>query len=186
MDKETFAAVQAYTKELLEIQEKGFKSSLQMFVDTFNAELKAIRSDVNDLKSSLQFSQKDIDDSKVKISKIESGIVSNVQSLEDALQEGLDELEAKHDYLENQSRRNNVKVFGIPEEKGETWDQCEEKVKEAISNHLGIEKNELAIERAHRVGRYGGRPKNARGLRGRSSPHNQQDQPRPMVAKFIN
>ena len=68
MDKETFAAIQAYTKELLEIQEKGFKSSLQMFVDTFNAELKAIRSDVNDLKSSLQFSQKDIDDSKDKVS----------------------------------------------------------------------------------------------------------------------
>ena len=61
-----------------------------------------------------------------------------------------------------------------------------EKIKEAISNHLGIEKNHLAIERAHRLGRNGNRPKNARGIRGRSSPHNQQEQPWPIVAKFLH
>ena len=32
-------------------------------------------------------------------------------------------LENKVEYLENQSRRNNIKIFGVPEEENEkTWD----------------------------------------------------------------
>ena len=48
------------------------------------------------------------------------------------------------EYLENQSRRNNIRVSGIPESPGETWNHSENEVKEAIKSSLGL-------ERAHRV-----------------------------------
>ena len=68
----------------------------------------------------------------------------------------IEDLYNKQEYLENQSRCNSVKVLGIPEKNEkdeiETWDECEEKVKEVIKAKLRI-KTELIIERVHRVGR---------------------------------
>ena len=52
------------------------------------------------------------------------------------------------EYLENQARRSNIRVTGIPETPGETWNDSENKVKEAIKSSLGLE---IEIERAHRV-----------------------------------
>ena len=52
------------------------------------------------------------------------------------------------EYLENQSRRNKIRVSGIPESPGETWTDSENKVKEAIKNSLGLE---IEIEQAHLV-----------------------------------
>ena len=54
------------------------------------------------------------------------------------------------EYLENQSRRNNIRVSGIPETFKETWEDAEMKVKNAVQAKLGID---LDIERAHRVDR---------------------------------
>ena len=56
----------------------------------------------------------------------------------------------KIEYQENQSRRNNIRVFGIPESAGETWELAETKVKDAIKEKLNIEVN---IERTHHVER---------------------------------
>ena len=53
-------------------------------------------------------------------------------------------------YLENQSRRNNVKIMGVNEDK--TWDDTEEVVRKLIREKLNVEE-EIAIERAHHVGK---------------------------------
>ena len=55
---------------------------------------------------------------------------------------------SKLEYLENQSPRNNIRVSGIPEEPGETWEKVEEKVKAAVREKLDLD---IDIERAHRV-----------------------------------
>lgn len=52
--------------------------------------------------------------------------------------------------LENQSRRNNIHVNGIPESDIVTWEDAEVKVKRAIKDKLDLE---VDIERAHRVER---------------------------------
>lgn len=101
----------------------------------------------------------------------------------DAIHEGLADLDDRHDYLENQNRRNNIKLFGIPEEKQENWDDCERKAKEAIAGNLGI-KDEMIIERAHRVGRPGNT--RVRGGRGMNGSNQRNDEPRPIVVKFNN
>ncbi|XP_048243168.1 uncharacterized protein LOC125376028 [Haliotis rufescens] len=70
--------------------------------------------------------------------------------------------------LENRSRRDNIVVYGIPETQGgerETWGECEEAVREVLSDKLEIEDadrdEKVGIERAHRLGRRkeGGKPR---------------------------
>ncbi len=58
----------------------------------------------------------------------------------------------KLDALENQSRRNNLIVYGLPEDEKENWDQSEEKVKAFMKEKLQID-DDIAIERAHRLGK---------------------------------
>ncbi len=66
--------------------------------------------------------------------------------------------------LENRSRRNNIRVTGIPEKRSETWDDSEAMVKSVLKEKLGLA-SEPRIERAHRVGystKRDGSPRNAR------------------------
>ena len=57
----------------------------------------------------------------------------------------------KLEALENHSRRNNVRVNGIPESvERETWESIKSKVKDVINDKLGIAAD---IERAHCVER---------------------------------
>ena len=67
---------------------------------------------------------------------------------------GIDELYDQQEYLENHSRRNNIKVLGIQEsEGGETGEESKKLVKDAIKEHLQIA-DDLSIKRAHRVGNH--------------------------------
>ena len=88
--------------------------------------------------------------------------------------------------LENYSRRNNIKVFGIPEKDTnngsdpEVWEECEAAVKNEIHTKLKINPESMVIERAHRVGKR------------RDPFHHLADgtkvesRPRPIVAKFLS
>lgn len=57
----------------------------------------------------------------------------------------------KLEYLENQSRRNNIRIDGISEEENESWDTTAEKVKHVLTEKLGLV-TEPDIERVHRIG----------------------------------
>ena len=82
------------------------------------------------------------------------------------------DLEDKLSYLEGQSKRNNLVFHGIPEEKEETWDDCEAAVRKILEEKMDMEEawrdTDIAIERAHRIGRFS---------KGRT---------RPIIVKFAN
>ena len=63
----------------------------------------------------------------------------------------LNKLKDEVSYLENQSRRNNIRVDGIPEQPGENWKTIELKVKDLLSNKLD-QKDEIQIERPIALG----------------------------------
>ena len=73
---------------------------------------------------------------------------SKVSSLEEKVEEiydyqiDPDEVEKKLTDLEDRSRRNNLRIDEVAEENGESWDDCERKVKEIFIDKL---------ERAHRA-----------------------------------
>ena len=55
--------------------------------------------------------------------------------------------------LEDRSRRNNVRIDGIPETPNETWKNCEEEVRKIIRNKLNIT-DDIEIDRCHRMGKF--------------------------------
>lgn len=67
----------------------------------------------------------------------------------------------KYDYLENQSRRNNILIDGVPDNKQENWSQCEQKVREILKDKLKLDPLKIEIEHAHRNGKFqeDGRPR---------------------------
>ena len=70
------------------------------------------------------------------------------------------------EYLESQSRRNNL-VFPSFEESGdETWEDCESKIKTYMSDDLSLDPGNVVIERAHRLGNG--------------------NKPRPIIAMFLS
>ena len=58
--------------------------------------------------------------------------------------------------LETRHRRNNLQFMGIKEKSGvesETWKESETNVKVFLQETLGLENDEITIERAHRIGK---------------------------------
>ena len=55
--------------------------------------------------------------------------------------------------LEDRSRRNNVRIDGIPETPNETWENCEEEVRKIIRNKLDITDG-IEIDGCHRMGKF--------------------------------
>lgn len=70
------------------------------------------------------------------------------------------DLEDKLDYLENQNRRNNIRISGIKENRNESWEATEFKVKSLLKESLELDEKNIIIERAHRTGKSkNGKPK---------------------------
>lgn len=146
-------------KELLEVQEKTFKSFVKMLMDNFSNRIDGLLKDVQSIKDSLQFSQREIDDLKSDSSN-HSQEIENLENKVDALQADLGMATDKQDYLENQSRRNNIRIDGLKEEINETWEQSEAKVRALLHDKLNMDVSNVEIERAHRTGRKtGGKPR---------------------------
>ena len=165
----------ATVRELLETQERTFK-----YTKNFKDDINEIKRTVDDLKTSLNFSQKDIDDIKSRIYKAEERIMEAEEGIHDA-QADVDHSLDQQEYLENQSRRNNVKVFGIPEKDAkeglESWEEKEQLVKNEIKSNLKIEVD-LNIERAHRVGKLRPQPSH------RHDGSKAKVRPRPIIVRF--
>ena len=89
-----------------------------------------------------------------KISKFEIKMneMFSYQIDPDYVNDSLSELQEKISEMEGRSCRNNIRVVGVSEEKGETWEDCENKVLEILRDKLEIE--DVTRERAHRVKPY--------------------------------
>ena len=67
----------------------------------------------------------------------------------------LKKLENTADYLENQSRRNNLRFDGIKERAGESWADTEDALRRVMQQQLKLPVEQamaMPIERAHRTG----------------------------------
>ena len=153
----------AVVKELLETQDRSYRTTLEIFVEDMKQELRTIRKDVEDLKVSLQFSQGEIQDlkknstdTKLYVEQLEDQVKFIETNIEDTydLERRCDDIENKHECLENMSRQNKIKILGLPEDKlkEKSWDDTEEIVKGVIKEKLKADV-EVKIERAHRVGK---------------------------------
>ena len=133
--------------EMLKVQESMFRSLFDSMLGNVTSRIDGIVSTLSDLKSSLEFTQGEVDNlksvkAKAKVIEEELGHV----------QDQIDFHSGKMEYLENQSRRNNIRIDGIPEDANESWIETETKAIEALSSHLKLP-FQVKIERAHRTGK---------------------------------
>ena len=143
-------------KQVMDTQEKAFKSAIKILIEDVKSEVKDIRKEIEELKLSVKFMSGKYDDVKEKIVKADNeinGVYAQIKSINKEMNDGFEDLEWKQEYLENQSRRNNIKITGVQEDDTEkTWDDTEMIVQKMIREKLGIEED-VKIERAHRVGK---------------------------------
>ena len=135
----------ATLKQMLDVQQSMLNTLFDSFISTVNARVDKLADSVASLKASLEFTQKDVGDLSSLKSKL-VGAEKDIVEIKNTV-----ELQGnKIEYQENQSRRNNIRVFDIPESACETWEMAETKLRDAIKEKLNIE---VDIERAHRVER---------------------------------
>ena len=135
----------ATVKQMLDVQQFMLKTLFDSFISTFNAIVDKLADPVACLKASLEFKQKDFGD----LLSLKSKLVSAKKDIV-GIKNNMELHGNKLEYQENQSRGNNIRVFGIPESAGETWESAETKVRDAIKEKLNIE---VDIKRAHCVER---------------------------------
>ncbi len=138
-------------------------------MNNVNKRIDQLTKETQELKCSLQFSQREIEDLTKNNERIELESKSARTDIK-TMCETMIKITDKADYLEGQSKKNNVVVDGIPETQNESWKETEDKVRSVITEKLHLDCSRMEIERAHRTG-------NPSGYSGK--------RPRPAVIKFL-
>ena len=142
-------------KELLEMQADAYEGMVTQLTESTNRRIDSFIENstrqLNDLKHSLEYTQAQFKDTSVTVMAHGRSILDASETLND-LESQREETVNKMDYLENQSRRNNIRIEGIPDVPGETWEKTEATVRELFSSKLELDGPAIAIERAHKVG----------------------------------
>ena len=116
----------------------------------------SVTNQLSDFKHSLEFTQNEseqIGKVSVKNQKMNNEQKNRVDAFEQSIRTELDELKSSFDYQENQQRRNNLRIDGVPETAAETWELTEKKVRLIMAEKLKINAKMVEIDRAHRVGK---------------------------------
>ena len=112
-----------------------------------NEKLKENVKDVDVLKESLQMYQDTNDNKLVEIdNSIKQQKIERIAQVED-IQQVQNELKEKLRSLEDRSRRDNLRVDGIPKYVEESWNDIEKILKYTLREKLGV--NKIQLERAH-------------------------------------
>ncbi|XP_042148516.1 uncharacterized protein LOC121837114 [Ixodes scapularis] len=61
---------------------------------------------------------------------------------------------SRQEELENQSQRNKLLIYGLPDVAAETWEASEAKALSLFADKLDIHLEATSIERVHRIGRF--------------------------------
>lgn len=116
--------------------------------------LDSIQADISEFKNVLKQLETKYDQLECKVKSLDDQVVF----LEDenvTLKESVRKMETKLDYLENQSRRNNLIFRGVSEVSDgvEMWSDVEDRVINLVNEKLKIDLHLDDIERAHRINR---------------------------------
>ena len=132
---------------LLKAQREAFSDTVSLLMKSYESRLEKSNSEFIELKCCFEALKSEFSNQNKLVVELRAEIDAQKASSE------------RIDYLEDQSRRNNLRIDGIEEDQGETWEHVAEKVKGLVRNKIGIQ-GEVPIERAHRVGKpFGDRPR---------------------------
>lgn len=141
MDKDTL-------KEYLLIQQTAYKDATSLLFDSLNKRIDDQNTKLYDLQKSLEFSQEELRMAKNEIKICKNEVKEQAQQLEECKIEivSLNGQLAKH---EDYSRRKNIRIDGMEEEKQENWEQTQNKVNKLMKEKMELEN--IQVEYAHRI-----------------------------------
>ena len=156
--KEEFKEHERKINEEFKEHEKKINEMLKSQLENTNGRLQKISTEVLEITKSLEFTQGQLNDEIAIVKNDISQIKADMREMENDLLDPYD-VSNKLVEMEDRSRRNNLRFDGLVENSKETWEECERKVQEVISNRLEIE-HDVEIKRCHRMGkRKGNRPR---------------------------
>lgn len=131
--------------QMMEQHMETVKSFVQMFVDGFKADLKAMREENYELRRSLEYSQSEIADLK-EASKLQADIIKKLEcrSID------YDKLEDNVRRMDDNGRRANIIIDGLEDKTDETPEQTQHKVQSLLKEKLDVS---IQLENASRIGR---------------------------------
>ncbi|KAL7375471.1 hypothetical protein ABVT39_018103 [Epinephelus coioides] len=138
-------------RQILNIEKVLEPVEIQLILEEINKRLDCVIRDVEEVKTSLEFTQDKLEDMRMGHKQMERKIKS-FENNAMSCKLGVYKRFAKLDYSENQYRRINILIDGIPDEKRETWSDSEKKVQQMLSSNLGQDGTNIDIERTRRIG----------------------------------
>ena len=146
------------TVEMLKAHEENVTSIINNKLSSINQRLDKLAFDINNNLTLINKIRSKSDDLTLSLETSQSIWEKENKKLKEELKNLRSDLNEKDDYLKNKvriledrSRRNNIRVEGIPGSENEGWEVTEEKLRNVIKEELGIES--VDFERAHRVNR---------------------------------
>ena len=133
---------------MLKGQQQAFESCMKTYMDSVTSRVDGLLTSIVEVKTTLTSVLERVNTLAAK----EENITTEIDTVKAAIVD----IELKADYLENQSRRNNLRIDGVLEDSGETWEGTELKVKDLFVTSLGFSPSEatnIKVERAHRTGK---------------------------------
>ena len=152
-------AITKKEEEMFRIYENSIMQLISGNPTLTNQRLDNLIKEIADLKESLEFTKEETEGKfstlNEKISTMEKNLFSlkkDIDIIQTTQPSWAIDIENNLVDLEDRSRRNNLGINGIKEEKNETWEEYEERVNCFLEEKLDIDTTEIWIERAHRVG----------------------------------
>ena len=137
---------------LLDTQTKSFQACLQASVVSVNTRMdNFLKENVRELAELKMSVLHDLEESV----KRDTVLHKDYDRIIEQMSADVKKMDDTTDYLENQSRRNNLRIDGVKERGGEMWEMTEEALRRTFENDLKMPTEQvrrLAIERAHRTG----------------------------------
>ena len=144
--------------QLFKVQNDAYKDFVDLLMkemnrkfDKYEEKIRKLSSDNDELKRSLEFTQSEVDILKQENDQFKREKKEMDERLQ-AAEKDVHHLLDKNCYLEDASRRNNLKFMNMADRPDETWEQAAAKVQTLLKEELDIP--DVQLDRAHRVGSY--------------------------------
>ena len=101
-------------RELLQTQERSYQPTIKLLTTDVRSEMKDIKKEIEEFKDSLEFTQREVSDNQDRLMDMETRLEGLKVRLDDQI-DTIEKVEDDVEYIENQWRRNNIKILGVEE-----------------------------------------------------------------------
>ena len=134
--------------KILSIQQKAYNDATQMLFNSLNQRIDDQNKLIYDLKNSLEYSQAELRDTKIKLADYVK-LTNQMKEISTTHSISIDKLQLQVDHQEDYSRFNNVRIEGLLENKDENIEQIQHRVSKLFSEKMHL--NDISIEKIHRL-----------------------------------